>query len=193
LSRHGAPADGPLSAEEAKAVLREADLLCCAARVDEAIERMAAEITASLADREPVVIAVMVGGLIPAGRIVSKLEFPLDVDYVHATRYRGGTRGGEVHWLCRPSTPLRGRTVLLIDDILDEGHTLAAILESCAAEGAREVASAVLVRKRGVRQPAVERPDFVGLTIENRYAFGCGMDYRGKFRNLPAVYAVKGL
>ena len=109
---------------------------------------------------------------------------------MHATRYRGDVRGQELEWIARPRTPLEGRTVLVLDDILDEGVTLAAILEDCRAQGARAVHSAVLVDKRIGRPRTLERADFTGLSVPDRYVFGFGMDYRGYLRNLPAIYAV---
>lgn len=174
-------------------VLREAELLHPPEAVEEAIDRMAAAITSSLAERCPLVLAVMIGGLIPAAKLLERLHFPLEVDYVHATRYRGSVKGRELVWRAHPRIPLAERAVLVVDDILDEGLTLAAIVEHCAAAGAREVRSAVLVEKRHQRKPAIEHADFTGLTVADRYVFGSGMDYRGYLRNVPGIYAVKGL
>jgi hypoxanthine phosphoribosyltransferase len=187
------PAGRALSGDEAREVLREADLVCTAEEVDAAFERMATEITEGLAGSDPVVLAVMLGGMVPTARLISLLEFPFELDYVHATRYRGGTRGRDLRWIARPSTPLAERTVLVVDDILDEGHTLAAILEYCAHEGARRVLSAVLVHKQREQNASRLTADITGLEVPDRYVFGCGMDYGGMLRNLPAVYAVKGL
>ena len=169
---------------------RRAELLYGRAEIEAALDAMAADITRALGDRDPVVLCVMLGGLVLAGHLVTRLDFPLTLDYVHATRYRGGVRGRELEWIARPRTLLEGRTVLVLDDILDEGVTLAAILEDCRARGARAVHSAVLVDKRIGRPRALERADFTGLSVPDRYVFGFGMDYRGYLRNLPAIYAV---
>jgi hypoxanthine phosphoribosyltransferase len=178
-----------ISAEEAQRVLRESELLHDASAVEAALSRMAAEITAKLGDRRPVVLCVMVGGLIPAGLLLPKLDFPLEIDYCHATRYRGATTGGDLLWIARPQIDLTDREVLIVDDILDEGHTLAQIIEDCRFQGARGVYTAALVNKRHNRRFNGLKADFVGLDVEDRYVFGAGMDYKGWFRNLPGIYA----
>ena len=178
-----------ITAEQAAEVWRAADLLHDQAAVEAALDRLAAAIRAELADRDPVVLVAMNGGLIPAGALLPRLGFPLRLDYLHATRYREQTRGGALDWKRHHDTPLAGRDVLVIDDILDEGYTLAAIAAQCRAEGARRVWTAVLVEKlheRGVDFAA----DFVGLTVPDRYVFGYGMDYKGYLRNAPGIYAV---
>ena len=151
---------------------------------------MANEIVAAVGGQDPVVLCVMLGGLVPAARLLERFEFPLVLDYVHATRYRGGTEGHELVWKARPSTALGGRQVLIIDDILDEGVTLKGVIDYCREQGAGKVYSAVLVDKRHGRRKALERADFTGLEVDDRYVFGCGMDYRGSFRNLRAIHAV---
>lgn len=181
-----------ISAEEALAILRESVLLHDAAAVEAAAERMAAEITAQLSEQRPVALCVMVGGLIPAGLLLPRLGFPLEIDYCHATRYRGATTGGELTWLVRPQIDLKGRVVLIIDDILDEGHTLAQIIEDCRAQGASAVYTAALVNKRHDRRFNGLQADFVGLEVDDHYVFGAGMDFKGWFRNLPGIYAAPG-
>ncbi len=179
-----------ITPQEARAVLEQADCLHDAAAVDAALDRLAAEITARLGERNPLVLCIMQGGLIPGGLLLPRLEFPLQMDYIHATRYGGGTRGGELRWIVRPCASLQGRVVLLIDDIHDEGLTLDAIARDCQAAGATAVYSAVLVNKRHSRKHGLSA-DFAGLDVEDRYVFGCGMDYHGYLRNLPAIYAVR--
>jgi hypoxanthine phosphoribosyltransferase len=175
-------------------VLRTADLLCSPGEVDAAFDRMAREITGELADRNPLLLAVMLGGMIPAARLVCRLDFPVDLDYVHATRYQGDVRGRDLDWVAHPRESLAERTVLVVDDILDEGVTLAAIVAHCREAGASAVYSAVLVDKDHDRKAAgLQRADFTGLTVPDRYVFGCGMDYRGQFRHLRGIYAVRGL
>lgn len=171
-------------------VLARSELLHDATAVGLAYDRMAAAITARLADREPVVLGMMLGGLIATAELAQRLRFPLRLDYLHATRYRGATRGSELHWVARPAQALAGRSVLLVDDILDEGVTLAAVIEACQRQGAQEVLSAVLVRKRHGRALPGVRADFVGLEVPDRYVFGCGMDWHECFRNLPELRAL---
>ncbi len=183
-----------LDLEEIKRAREDADCLADDASVEAALDRMAVAITARLADSNPLVYAVMNGGLILAGRILPRLPFPLEVAYLHATRYGHALKGTLLDWRVRPTQDLRGRSVLVLDDILDEGHTLAAIIEHLKAEGASEVLSAVLVHKVHERKayPGM-RADFTGLDIADRFLFGCGMDYKGYWRNAPGIYAVKGL
>lgn len=182
-----------MTVEKAQRVLQEADLLVGEAEVVAAIVRMAESITRRLAQANPVVFCVMNGGLIFAGQLLTRLVFPLEAAYVHATRYGNATSGGALHWLVRPQLELQGRTVLLLDDILDEGVTLAAIAEHCRQQGAAEVLLAVLVDKRHERKVSPGfRADFTGIEIEDRFLFGYGLDYQGYWRNAPGIYAVKG-
>lgn len=180
-----------ITREQAQAVYAQASKLYSEEQVHQALDRMAAEISTELAERDPIVICVMTGGLIPAGHLLTRLNFPLHIDYLHASRYRGETRGGELHWVTRPSLPLTGRTLLVIDDILDEGLTLVAIIDYLRGQGAAAVYSAVLVEKLHERRAAGVSADFIGLEVEDRYVFGCGMDYHGYHRNLPGIYAVR--
>jgi len=177
----------------AEAVLRDADLIWTPEQVAGAFDRLAKAVDETMRDRNPLVLAVMLGGMIPTAHLLTRLDFPFDIDYVHASRYRGATRGAELHWLARPSTSLAGRTVLVVDDILDEGLTLAAVLDWCQKQEAQDVRSLALVHKDHERKPSLKRADFTGLVVPDRYVFGCGMDYHGRFRNLRGIYAVKGL
>lgn len=173
-----------------RSVLRKADCLHDERAVDAALSKMAAAINDRFRDDVVLFLPVLQGGLIPAGMLAPRLEIDLELDYIHATRYRGDTRGGDLIWRARPLTPLKGRMVLVVDDILDEGYTLAAVLEWCRDQGAREVASAVLVEKTHDRRVPGLTADFVGLAVPDRYVFGTGLDYRGRFRNVPGIHAL---
>lgn len=180
-----------VSPEQVRRVYEEADRLYSPEQVEAAIDRMAGAISAELAQQNPLVLAVMSGAMIPAGILLSRLDFPLQLDYIHASRYRGTTAGGKLEWRVAPRFSLAGRCVLVIDDILDEGLTLQAILQSCREQGASEVRSAVLVKKLHERNVGIEA-DYVGLEVEDRYVFGYGMDYKEYLRNAPGIFAVKG-
>lgn len=171
-------------------VLEEADVLYTEDAVRGAIDRMAAQVTTLLENENPIILAVMTGGMVPAVWLCSKLRFPHQLDYVHATRYVGATRGGDLRWRVEPRLKMSGRSVLIVDDILDEGITLDAVAQHCRRLGATDVRVAVLVRKRHSRNRTGIQPDFVGLEVPDRYVFGCGMDYEEYFRNLPAIYAL---
>jgi len=158
--------------------------------VQAVINRLAGDISHTLAGEFPLVLAVMGGAVVFAGQLLTRLDFPLEFDYLHVTRYRGTTQGGEMEWRVLPGQNVVGRNVLVLDDILDEGETLAAIRDKLLHMGATRVWSAVLTNKdNGLAKPI--QADFVGMDVPNRYVFGCGMDAYGLWRNLPAIYALK--
>ncbi len=176
---------------KAWSILDNADLICPAERVEEAIHTVGAAITERYRERFPVVLCVMNGAIYFCGKLMGLLRFPLTLEYVHATRYGAQTSGGKVQWLVEPPASVRGRDVIILDDILDQGTTLHAIKEKVLAGGAKACAIAVLANKlTGLEKPL--HADFVGVDIPDRFAFGCGLDVGGYWRNLPAIYAVKG-
>jgi hypoxanthine phosphoribosyltransferase len=179
-----------MTPDEAWKILESADRLCDEATVRAAIARLAADITASLKDRYPLVLAVMGGSIFFAGHLLPQLRFPIEFDTIQLSRYGKATSGGEIVWVVPPRENVRGRTVLVLDDILDGGQTLVAIRDRVRSSGAAAFYSAVLTDKDlGRDKPIV--PDFIGLKLPNRYVFGCGMDVSGAWRNLPEIYAVK--
>lgn len=180
-----------LDAEEARAILETADLIHSAQAVEAALARVAGEIGERLGKSHPVLLAVMGGAVVFAGNLLPRLNFPIEFDYVHATRYGADTSGGTLRWISAPRLPLQGRTVLVVDDILDEGVTLKAIRDHILELGASACLTAVFADKATGREKPIAA-DFVGLTLPDRYVFGYGMDVRGAWRNLPAIYAVKG-
>ena len=143
-----------------------------------------------MAELNPLLLCVINGGIVIAGKLVTRLTFPLTIDSINASRYQNQTTGGNIEWILKPSTPLKDRTILIVDDILDEGITLATIHDYCLEQGATAVYSAVLLDKiLGHNKPVAA--DFIGLNVENRYLFGYGMDYKGYLRNVPGIYACK--
>jgi len=176
--------------QEARALLAEAELIHSAAAVQTALDDVAGRIRAQLAERNPLVLCVMAGGVIFCGQLLPKLDFPPDFDYLHATRYGAETQGGKISWRSAPWISVKDRTVLVVDDILDEGVTLAAVKESLKRLGAAEVLLAVFADKLNGKQKPV-LADFVGLTVPDRFVFGYGMDAGGAWRNLPAIYAIQ--
>ena len=178
-----------MTREQYDAVAGRAELLVSSAEVRRILDRLAESITAALAEEDPLVLCVMNGAVITVGRLLPRLEFPLGIDYVHATRYRGATSGGDLEWHYRPKSSVRDRHVLVVDDILDEGITLDTIARACRDDGAESVHTAVLVEKQRRRSCDFEA-DFVGVRLPDRYLYGCGLDYKGYFRNIDGVYAV---
>lgn len=173
--------------------LAGADLLFERPELERIIVRMADEVVADCAGERPVYLTIMHGGMLFAAQLALAIgeRQDLEFDYLHATRYRGETSGASLHWLRLPTVSLRARRVLLVDDILDEGHTLSEVRAWCLAQGAAEVKVAALVVKDHDRCEPDIHADFVGLKVPDRYVFGYGMDYHEQGRNLPAIYALK--
>ena len=179
-----------LPATDAWTILNRAEMLFSATDVAQAIQRLATEITVALQHDYPLVLSVMGGAVVFSGHLLPQLRFPLEFDAIHVSRYGAQTQGGELQWRVLPKEPVAGRTVLVLDDILDEGHTLVAIRDKMMELGAKKILNAVLVEKSlGRTKPILA--DFVGITVPDRYVFGCGMDAFGAWRNLPAIYALE--
>lgn len=179
-----------LAPAQAWEVLKSAEQVCSAAAVNAAVQNVAADITRVLAGDNPLVLCVMDGAVVFSGQLLPLLKFPLDFDYLHLTRYGDATTGGSIEWKAFPQAPMAGRTVLVVDDILDEGHTMVEIRARLLAAGAGRFYCAVFADKEIGRTKPIAA-DFVGIRLPNRYVFGFGMDVKGAWRNLPAIYAVK--
>jgi len=174
----------------AEAVAARATCLFSEEQVAAAFDNLAKRISSDLSDKNPLLLCVMTGGIVAASELLRRFIFPLEIDYVHASRYGGGTQGGSLNWHHQPATTLLDRHVLLVDDIFDQGATLDGIAEYCSSQGAASVSCAVLIEKLHDRKLTELRPDYIGLTIEDVYIYGCGMDYRGYLRNRAGIYAV---
>ncbi len=171
--------------------MAQSDLLHDRTELESIITDMGQRIGAALDGERAVFLTVMNGALIFAGQLALAIRTDLEFDYVHATRYRGATSGSDLHWLREPVVPLAGRLVLLVDDILDEGHTLKAVREDCYQRGAKKVLIASLCTKRHDRLVDGIATDFNGVELPDRFVFGYGMDYHEQGRNLPGIYALK--
>lgn len=178
-----------LDTQQAQHILNSAELIHSEQVVNKAVQRLATEITQVLAHQYPLVLCVMGGAVVFAGQLLPQLRFPMDFDYAHLTRYGNNMSGGEIRWRAEPKENLRDRVVLVLDDILDEGITLAAIRDKVLKNGAKAFYSAAFAEKDTGRSKPI-KADFVGLPVPNRYVFGFGMDIQGAWRNLPAIYAV---
>lgn len=179
-----------MSPEQIAAVQARATCLHDEAEVESALDDLAASITSKLSTANPLLVCIMHGGLITSGKLATRLQFPLQIDYIHASRYRGETTGKELDWKTFPSASLKGRNVLLVDDILDVGTTLKALVEYCEQQGCESVHTAVLVDKQHDRKEANIKADFVGLAVADHYLFGYGMDYKGYLRNAAGIYGI---
>ena len=162
------------------------------AQVRCAYDRLAAALQPVIDDDPCVLLGIMLGGMLPTARLATMLHGDYVLDYCHVSRYRGGEQGGAIKWLQPPRADLKDRTVVLVDDIFDEGVTLEYATRRCLALGAGRVVSTVLVRKRHQRILTRLRPDYCGLEVDDRYVFGCGMDYRDHWRHLKDIWALTG-
>lgn len=171
-------------------VKQRAEILYTEAQLQPVYERMATEISRDMAELSPTILCAMNGGLMLTAELLKRVDFPLRLDYVGLTRYHGETRGSELIWLQKPGAGLQGQHVLIVDDILDEGITLAAVQEACRSTGVASLATVVLAVKQHDRRTQDIPVEYRGITVPDRYVFGCGMDYLGYFRNLPDIYAV---
>jgi len=171
----------------------DAVIVATETEVEHAYQCLAAELQRFVSKGDCILIGIMMGGMIPMVRLAGMLSGDFLMDYCQVSRYRGAEHGGNLEWLQAPHLALDGQTVLLVDDIYDEGITLEYVTKSCYAQGAAQVVSAVLVQKQHERRAGQIPPDFVGLNVADHYVFGCGMDYRHRWRSLPAIYALKDL
>ena len=170
----------------------ESDLIYSYEQISDALNRLAATLNTTMAGSNPIVLCVMNGALIFSGHLLTRLSFHCELDYIHATRYRNTTQGETLKWLSYPQLSLKGRSVLILDDILDEGITIQAIEDYCYSEGAKRVEKAVLLHKCHDRCCVEINSDHVALSVEDKYVFGFGMDYEGKYRYLNAIYSLRG-
>lgn len=169
-----------------------ADEVLSTGDVEAGLERLAAAIQREVDNGDLVLLGVMNGGMFPLVHVAGRLSGDFVIDYCHASRYRGELKGGEIDWLQAPAKPLRGKSVVVVDDIWDEGLTLTAVADYCRSQGASRVSRAVLFIKDRPRNPAVGVPELdAGLHVPDRYVFGCGMDLYERWRHLRAVYALR--
>ncbi len=182
-----------MNREQAQIIFQRSEELVSSAAIETAVTRMAGEIKQAIGEEFPLVLCVMGGAAVFTGMLLPRLDFPLEFDYIHLTRYRNMTQGGEMQWRVSPAESVKDRVVLVLDDILDGGQTMAAIRDRILEMGASRFLSAVLCEKDLVSGSADVKPlspDFRGCAVPNRYVFGCGMDAQGYWRNLPTIRAL---
>ena len=174
----------PLLPAGSECVVRRAEIAA-------ALDALASALNRDFVNRPVLFLTVMNGALIFAAELAQRLVLDMEMDYLQASRYGSETEGGILEWLARPRKAMAGKHVLIVDDIYDEGLTVEAIKKFCRAQQAASVHIVVMAVKEHPRQTAATRPDYVGLTVPDRFVFGYGMDYREKLRHLPQIYALK--
>lgn len=185
---HGNP--GGMNGPDPRVLLDRSSLVASRDAVRESVERMAAEVNAYYGERPILLLVVMTGAVMPAAWLAARLRMPLRMDFVHATRYDGSTEGGEIRFRVAPRIELARQDVLIVEDIYDAGVTLDSIERLCREQGAASVESAVLVHKQHGRDTVGRVPRFVGLEVDDRYIFGCGMDAYEYWRQLDEIRAL---
>jgi hypoxanthine phosphoribosyltransferase len=184
-----------MNAQDAKQLLADSEVLFTTEEVNAATSRVATQMNRDYADKHPLILSVMGGAVVFSGQLLPQLNFPLDFDIVQVSRYGEKTVGSQLNWRVAPRDNIVGRNVIILDDILDEGITLAAIVDLVKRNGAASVACAVFCVKDYGEEINNKKPlkaEYVGISVPNRFIFGYGMDVSGAWRNLPAIYAVKG-
>jgi hypoxanthine phosphoribosyltransferase len=178
----------------ARAVLANAEEIVSADQVQAAVRHVADVLNQRFDNDEasdfPLVLGVMGGAVVFTGNLLPQLTFPLEFDYIHVTRYGDLDRGGEVVWKVIPRQDVTGRTIIIVDDILDEGETLAHVKQRLLDMGAAEVILAVFADKELGKVKPVQA-DIVGLTVPNQFVVGFGMDAHGYWRNLPGLWVIR--
>jgi len=180
-----------MNSSQLKQVFNQSDCLYTAEQLQQAISVMAQKINECLGDQLPHLVTLMNGGLVFAGQLAPRLNFPMTMGYVHATRYRNQLHGSGIEWKVAADEQIHNRVLLLVDDIYDEGATLVEVKERLMEQGAKAVFTAVLLDKQHNRKIYPDyTPDFIGLPCEDRYVFGYGLDYKGYWRNANGIYAI---
>ncbi len=179
-----------LSSQELQEVKENSDLIFSASQIKTAVEKMGLELETKIKNKNAILICVMNGGIIITSDLLRCMDCDVRLDYLQVARYLEKTVGGSLHWLKEPQLSLEGQTVVLVDDIYDEGYTMDELVSYCKKHGAKEVITAVLLLKRKSTPQVDIKPDIYGLEVTDRYVYGYGMDYKGYLRNVPAVYAI---
>jgi hypoxanthine phosphoribosyltransferase len=179
-----------LSSQELQEVKENSDLIFSASQINTAVESMGLELETKIKNKNAILICVMNGGIIMTSDLLRCMDCDVRLDYLQVARYREKTVGGSLHWLKEPQLSLEDQTVVLVDDIYDEGYTMEELVSYCRKHGAKEVITAVLLLKRKSAPQVDLKPDIYGLEVTDRYVYGYGMDYKGYLRNVPAIYAI---
>jgi hypoxanthine phosphoribosyltransferase len=179
-----------LSSQQLQQVKDNSDLIFSASQIKAAVENMGLELEAKIKNKNAILISVMNGGIMITSDLLRSIDCDVRLDYLQVARYRDKTVGGSLHWLKEPQLSLENQTVVLVDDIYDEGYTMEELVSYCRKHGASEVITAVLLLKKKLTPQVALKPDIFGLEVIDRYVYGYGMDYQGYLRNVPAIYAI---
>lgn len=157
------------------------------ATIHRRLDELAARITSDYRERELTIVAILNGSVILMADLLRRIPLPLKLDCLSVASYHGGTKSvGELMFRQVPLPDIAGRHVLILDDILDSGVTLATVREKLEDAGPLSIRTCVLLEKKRTRVRAVE-PDYVGFEIADEFVVGYGLDYMERYRNLPCI------
>lgn len=179
-----------LTIKELQQIKDDSDMLFSSSQIKAAVEIMGLELEKRILGKDAILVCVMNGGVTLTADLSRSMVCDVRLDYLQVARYRNKTVGGSLHWLKEPQLSLEDQTVVLIDDIYDEGYTMEELVSYCEKHGTKEVITAVLLNKQKSSPQLGNDPDIYGLEVPDRYVYGYGMDYKGYMRNLPAIYAL---
>lgn len=177
--------------EHVQKVWDEAACLFDQTSIDHAIAGIAAQLTQDYACKNPILLCLMKGAVVFMGQLLPLLPFPLEVDYIHASRYGNKTVGDTLKWTYHPEAAfIEGRHIILVDDIFDQGATLAACTDWLLQSHCASVESAVLVQKQHDRCLTALKPKYVGLQVPDVFVAGYGLDYKNYLRNAKGIFKI---
>lgn len=161
-------------------------VLISAPRIRRRVTEMAQVIAEDYHGKRLVIVALLNGTILFLADLVRHFEFPLSLDLIGVSSYRGGTASGELEFTKRLKLDLRGQHVLIVDDILDTGKTLRAVSEELSKQSPASLKTCVLLDKPDGRKGVYEA-DYVGFLVPHLFVVGYGLDYDERYRNLPFV------
>lgn len=162
------------------------EVLISEADIRTRVDAIADQVNADFADRPFVVIGILTGSLVFLADLIRRIRHPHQIGLIQASSYRGGTTSGTLVVNDGLLPDIRGKHILLLDDILDSGQTLSRLVEHLSHKGAASVRTCVLLRKLG-RQTIPCEPDYTGFEIPNKFVIGYGLDFNDDFRHLPFI------
>ena len=170
-----------------QSILKESSVLYSNREIHLAIKNIAEEINQDIQSDILYVLTVMNGGLFFSAHLIPLLKHTIYHDYIHATRYGNKVHGGLIHWIKEPEDIIKGKNILIVDDILDEGITLSEIISKCKKMGANNIFYTVLFNKLIDKDKSIF-PSYHALNVPNKFVFGFGLDYNGFGRALPDLH-----
>ena len=168
------------------------EVLLTEQQIQERVKELGAQITAEYANGDVVMVGILKGSCVFMADLMRAIDLRMTIDFMSVSSYRDGTESsGDVEILKDLSNPIRGKNVIIVEDIIDTGHTLARLLEILGTRGANSVKLAAFLDKPEPRVRKEVKIDYCGFVIPNHFVVGYGLDAAGRYRNLPFIARVK--